>query len=119
MPIHYTDNGPATAIFEGSCAPEEADALLEWLRRTPAPAADLRAVGEPHTALVQLLLAARVRVAAPPADPILAACLGAHLTRAGEPEPVPAGRASRRHVKRGAKKSTAQDSLDQTARVPR
>ena len=118
MPIRYTDNSPATAIFEGNCAPEEADALLEWLRRTPAPAADLRAVGEPHTALVQLLLAARVQMIAPPNDPVFAACLDAHLKRAGEAEPLPASCASHRRVRRGARKSTGQNSLPQTARVP-
>jgi len=86
MPIRYSD---PVAILEGQCAPEEADALLEWLRRTPEPAADLRACEAPHTALVQLLLAARVRLAAAPADPILAACLAAHFPGTAVPEPPP------------------------------
>ncbi len=89
MPVRYVD---ALAIFEGPCAPEEADALLEWLRRTAKPSADLRACDAPHTALVQLLLAARVNLAAAPPDPMLAACLGAHLPLAAAPDPAPPGK---------------------------
>jgi hypothetical protein len=72
MPIQYREN---EAVFEGRCEPEEADALLEWLRRTPEPAADLGTCLDLHTALAQLLLAACVRIAAAPPDRFLAACL--------------------------------------------
>jgi hypothetical protein len=90
MPIDYS--GPM-AVFTGTCAPEEADALLEWLRRTPDASADLAACGDLHTALAQLLLAARVRLAPPPADPVLAACLKSALPAQpivlpAEPEPI-------------------------------
>jgi hypothetical protein len=74
MPIEYRDN---LAVFEGHSEPEEADALLEWLRRTPEPQADLGACTDLHTALAQLLMVARVRIALPPADQFLAACLTA------------------------------------------
>jgi hypothetical protein len=77
MPLRYPDDDPSCVRFEGSCAPEEAETLLEWLRRTPAPAADLSACSDLHMALAQLLLAARVRLCAPPPDAVLAACLGA------------------------------------------
>jgi hypothetical protein len=73
MPITYRGN---CAIFEGGCAHEEADALLEWLRNTSDPAADLGACESMHKALLQLLLTARVRVVAPPADGVLASSLG-------------------------------------------
>jgi hypothetical protein len=73
MPISYADD---CAVFAGHCAPEEAEALLDWLRRTPDPGADLGACSGLHTALAQLLLAARARLVAPPADPLLAGCLG-------------------------------------------
>lgn len=82
MPIRYDPGDDADgaagarAIFEGTCVPEEADALLDWLRRTRAPAADLSACQGLHTALAQLLLAAGVHVLAWPPDPLLAACLG-------------------------------------------
>jgi len=83
MPIQYRED---QAVFEGRCEPEEADALLEWLRRTPEPKADLGACVDLHTALAQLLLVAAVRVATPPPDRFLAACLGAAaLPRAATP----------------------------------
>jgi len=81
MPIRYGGEGDTPgAIFTGHCAPEEADALLEWLRRTPAPRADLAACDGLHMALAQLLLAGRATIDPPPPDPTLASCL-----RAGAP----------------------------------
>jgi len=85
MPIQYLDD---QAVFEGHCEPEEADALLEWLRRTPEPKADLGGCVDLHTALAQLLMVARVRVAPPPADGFLAACLGGNAAA-----PAPSGAA--------------------------
>jgi len=76
MPIRFHANASLPAIFEGPCVVEEADALLEWLRRTPTPAADLGACTELHTALAQLLMAARVKLVVPPVDRLLADCLG-------------------------------------------
>lgn len=76
MPVHYPDADSHTAVFHGSCAPEEADALLEWLRRTPDPCADLSGCADLHTAVAQLLLAANVLIVARSADPMLAGCLG-------------------------------------------
>lgn len=80
--------------------------LLDWLRRTAAPSADLSACTEPHTALVQLLLAARVHLAAPPADSVLADCLAAHLPAA--PPDIGAGRAPRRRAPRKSSPSRSQ-----------
>jgi hypothetical protein len=79
MPIHFPDAGGPRATFEGRCVAEEGDALLDWLRRTPDAEADLLACCDIHTALAQLLVAGRVRLAAVPADPILAACLAAAM----------------------------------------
>jgi hypothetical protein len=72
MPIAMNE---ATASFAGACTVEEADALLEWLRATPDAAVDLSACTAAHSALLQLVLAASPRLAAPPADPVLAAAL--------------------------------------------
>lgn len=74
MPIRYLAGETPLAVFAGHCAPEEADGLLEWLRATPGAVADLGECEALHTALVQLLLAARVVLTRPPADPLLAAC---------------------------------------------
>jgi hypothetical protein len=82
MTIHYSGEGETSgAIFTGYCAPEEADALLEWLRRTPSPRADLSACDGLHMALAQLLLLGHAVIDPPPRDPTLASCL-----RAGAPE---------------------------------
>jgi hypothetical protein len=74
MPIAFLND---RAVFGGRCAPEEADTLLDWLRRTPGGAVDLGGCPDLHTALAQVLLAARPRMLVAPPDPLLAACLGA------------------------------------------
>lgn len=91
MPIRYLDGETPRAVFEGHCAPAEADDLLEWLRRTPRPVADLGTCEALHTALAQLLLAARVTLAPPPPDGLLADCLRAAAPPedAAPPEPTP------------------------------
>jgi len=87
MPILYPDAAAPCAVFSGACAPEEADGLLEWLRNTPAPSADLSGCAGLHTALLQLLLAGRVAIAAPPGDPRLAECLALALPDAPAARP--------------------------------
>ncbi len=74
MPVAMNDD---LAVFEGACAVEEAEPLLAWLRETPDAAVDLSRCAALHAALAQVLLAARPRVVAPPADPVLAAALTA------------------------------------------
>jgi hypothetical protein len=76
MPIQYFAGEAPHAAFTASCAAEEADALLEWMRGTTAPVVDLSACVALHTALAQLILATRPRVVASPSDPLLAGCLG-------------------------------------------
>lgn len=63
----------ALARLGAHVAIEEAEALAEWLRATPDAAVDLSACEAPHAAVLQVLLAARPRCVAPPADPLLAA----------------------------------------------
>lgn len=69
MPIRYDRT---VAHFEGACLPEEALELIEWLRGQKAPKVDLRACAHLHTALLQVLLAVRPKMVAPPDDPFLA-----------------------------------------------
>ena len=52
MPIQYCED---QALSEGRCKPGQADALPEWLRRTPEPKADPGGCADLHTALAQLL----------------------------------------------------------------
>jgi hypothetical protein len=75
MAIEYMAGDVPRAVFSGRCVPEEADALLDWLRATPNATVDLVSCETLHTALAQLLMTAHVRLLAPPADALLAACL--------------------------------------------
>lgn len=94
MPIRYETE--ARAVFTGICTPEEADGFLEWLRATPAPAIDLAACTLLHTALAQLIMAARPRVLAPLPDVLMATCLGLSPT-------PPASARKRRPARRNAR----------------
>jgi two-component system chemotaxis response regulator CheY len=87
--------------------PGKPDALARLARSLAGadPEADLGACEHLHTALAQLLLAARVRLAARPYDRVLATCLGAAVAlppvlmaplAAEEPLAPPSDRAARR-----------------------
>ena len=75
MPIQYAEGDEPRAIFEGRCAAEEADALLEWLRHTYEPVADLKSCTGLHTALIQLLVGTKLRISHLPVDALLAGLL--------------------------------------------
>ena len=68
MPIHL---GERTATLSGTISVEEVEPLIAWLGETRRPAVNLRRCTHLHTAILQALLAARVQVSAPPADPFL------------------------------------------------
>ncbi|CAO3362549.1 hypothetical protein VH569_32190 [Azospirillum sp. 11R-A] len=69
MPIRYDAD---LARFEAACTVEDALPLAEWLEATAAPRVDLSACTDLHTALLQLLLAARPTMTAGPEDAFLA-----------------------------------------------
>lgn len=69
MPLTFT---ATTVHFTDICTVEDALPLLEFLKGGDAREVDLSACTYLHTALLQLLLAARPAMAAPPADPCLA-----------------------------------------------
>lgn len=73
MPIRYDAD---LARFEAACTAEDALPLAEWLEATASPRVDLSGCTELHTALLQLLLAARPAVAAGPEDAFLACWVG-------------------------------------------
>lgn len=70
MPIRFEGR---TARFDGACAVDEAMPLAEWLEGTEAPRIDLASCTALHTALLQVLLAARPALAAEPEDAFLRA----------------------------------------------
>ena len=63
------------AALEGSVSVDDADSLTQWLQSQPAPAVHLGKCEHLHGAVLQVLLALRPRLVAPPANPLLAAVL--------------------------------------------
>ena len=68
MPFRFEGR---TARFDGACTVEEAIPLAEWLGTAEEPRLDLGGCTALHTALLQVLLAARTPVAVPPEDAFL------------------------------------------------
>lgn len=65
------------AALEGFVSVEDAEVLSNWLREHPAPAVHLGKCEQVHGAVLQVLLALRPRVVAPPPEPWLAAAVAA------------------------------------------
>jgi len=63
------------AALEGAVSADDAEALSNWLREHQAPAVHLGKCAQVHAAVLQVLLALRPRIVAPPTDPWLAAAL--------------------------------------------
>ena len=87
MPLHFAEN---TAVLSGTVVVDEAEPLAAWLRTTTGPLADLAACAHLHTAALQALMAARVKVAAAPADDFLRAWILPLLETAPAEEARPA-----------------------------
>lgn len=77
MAIRYARS---LAHFEERCAVEEALALVEFLRAHPRGKISLATCTSMHAALLQVILAMRPPVTQLPADPLLAALIGAAAT---------------------------------------
>ena len=73
MPLVFTGN---LLRFEDACTVEDATEFIEYLRNSESPEVDLSGCTYLHTALLQLLLLARPRIAAAPTDPFLARWVG-------------------------------------------
>jgi hypothetical protein len=65
MPITYKKN---MAVFEGVVSVEEAEDLLAWLQKTPKARVDYSGCTHLHAADLQVLMAAKLSVAAWPQD---------------------------------------------------
>ena len=70
-----------TIHLEGRCDVDDAEPLLRHLQMLHEPAVDLHRCERLHTAVVQVLLAARAKVRGLPADPVLRRLLETHLER--------------------------------------
>ena len=71
MTVRIRDDGAVDLV--GVCGSEDAEALLRHLSTCPAAKIDWRDCEAAHTAVIQVLLAARVRPEGTPASPFLAA----------------------------------------------
>lgn len=76
MPVRYLKKH---AALEAVVSVEDAESLTQWLQQQATPAVHLGKCEHVHGAVLQVLLALRPRLCAPPADPWLAAVLGAAL----------------------------------------
>jgi hypothetical protein len=64
------------AALEGVVTVDDAEALAQWLLRQAKPAVHLGRCEHVHASVLQVLLALRPKVVAPPVDPRLAGALG-------------------------------------------
>ena len=76
MAIHYKKN---VAVFEDAVSVEEAEDLLQWIQKHPKGKADFAKCTHIHAADLQVLMAARIPVAAWPQDDSLKTWLTAAL----------------------------------------
>jgi hypothetical protein len=95
MPVTVSER---SVTLSGVVSVEDTEPLAQWLRATPRGSVRMGGVTHLHTAALQVLLAARPRLAVPPADPFLARWVTPLLT-AGQPTDRPTGerRPRRRH----------------------
>lgn len=66
-------------VLEGDCPSEDADALIRHLLVNPGCAVDWRACEAAHSAVIQVLMAARPRLVGPPAGEALRAWVEPNL----------------------------------------
>ena len=62
-------NADNVIALEGHCGVEDAESLLQMLLATPAATVDWTHCEQLHTAVLQVILAARPRLAGPCGDP--------------------------------------------------
>ncbi|RJS91600.1 hypothetical protein [Salinisphaera sp. Q1T1-3] len=73
MSIEYRKR---SAVLTGTCTVDEADELLEWLIDHPRASLNLGACDHFHAAILQMILAGRIKISKPPAEPTLRMALG-------------------------------------------
>ena len=69
MTVRSSDLGDI--VLEGVCSTEDAEILLQQLTASPNALVDLRACESAHTAVIQVLMAARPKLLGPPAGSAL------------------------------------------------
>jgi len=69
MTVRVAEDG--TIHLEGRCPIEDAESLLQHLLRTPGGCVDLQACHHAHTAVIQVLFAAKPRMRGPSPAPFV------------------------------------------------
>ncbi|WP_284943686.1 hypothetical protein [Acidisoma cladoniae] len=80
MTVRLADDG--AIILAGLCPSEDAEVLLRFLLETPAAPVDWTACEQAHTAVIQVLMAARPILRGPAGAPFLAKWIEPSLTGA-------------------------------------
>jgi hypothetical protein len=75
--IRRDDNG--SIVLDGNCPVEDAEPLLQLLQSTLEPRCDWTGCGKLHSAVVQVILAARPALAGPCGDPWVQQWVAPHL----------------------------------------
>ncbi len=72
MPLDFSDD---RITLSGICPIEEAEPLLDALRRLATPRVDVAGLDHAHTAVLQVLMACQARILGTPTDAVTAASL--------------------------------------------
>jgi hypothetical protein len=95
MTLQIGEDGAAALV--GHCPSEDAEALLRHLSAHPAAGIDWRGCEGAHTAVVQVLIAARARPIGPPANRFLARFVEPLLNQGASQDKQKAGFQPRPH----------------------
>ena len=79
MTVHMSTDD--VILLEGACPSEDAETLLQCLSLHPAARIDWRPCESAHTAVIQVLMAARPRLLGPPAGQVLQEWVAPALAR--------------------------------------
>jgi hypothetical protein len=82
MTVRRGDNG--SIVLDGSCPVEDAEPLLQMLQASPAATCDWTRCNKIHTAVVQVLLAARPALIGPCGDPWVQRWVETRIPRSSE-----------------------------------
>lgn len=78
--MSITRDPAGNIVLTGTCPVEDAETLLQMTQATPDSPLDCRACGPLHTAVVQIILAAKPPILGPIADPWAARWLARFTT---------------------------------------
>jgi hypothetical protein len=78
--VTVRQEGDGRIVLEGRCPVEDAEPLLQLLQASPQAPCDWTGCSHVHTAVVQVIMAARPKLAGPCGDPWIEAWVARELT---------------------------------------